>query len=76
MLAKMYVRVYGVIGEETGGGWRMADGGSGGAKGMYVLLVKREGHMGGVHLYPLSDGKRGWENLREGETCRNVHVEH
>jgi hypothetical protein len=36
MLAKMYHRVYGVIGEETGGEWRMADGGSGGAKGMYV----------------------------------------
>ena len=25
MLAKMCLRVYGVIGEETGGGWRMVD---------------------------------------------------
>lgn len=63
MLAKMYLRVYGVIGEETGGGWRMVD-----PVGLRACMFvgERVGHMGGVHLYPLSDGKRGCENLREG----------
>ena len=63
MLAKMCLRVYGVIGEETGGGWRMVD--PVGA-GVCMFVGERVGHMDGVHLYPLSDGKRGCENLREG----------